>query len=126
MPAVLKIDRQRRIVSSTFFGEVSGKDLLEHRERIKSDPEFDPSFAEIADFSSVKMLSVSESALMTLAKIDSLFNKDVPHLLVSPADLPMTLALQYRDIVRESRPNIFVVRTLQEAQQMLHDLGYGL
>ena len=126
MPAVLKIDRQRRIVSSTFFGEVSGKDLLEHRERIKSDPEFDPSFAEIADFSSVKMLSVSESALMTLAKIDSLFNKDVPHLLVSPADLPMTLALQYRDIVRETRPRMYVVRTLQEAQKLLLELGYGL
>src|ERR1051326_5743710 len=99
MPAVLKIDRQRRIVSSTFYGEIAGKDLLEHRERIKNDPEFDPSFAEVVDFSGVKMMSGSESALMTLAGTQSLFNKDVPHVLISPADLPKSLALQYRDIV---------------------------
>ena len=126
MPAVLKIDRQRRIVSSTFFGEIGGKDLLKHRERIKSDPEFDPSFAEIVDFSGVKAMSVSESALMTLAGTESLFNKDVPHILVTPSDLPTTLALQYRDVVRPTRPNIYVVRTLQEGQKLLHELGYGL
>jgi hypothetical protein len=126
MPAVLKIDRQRRIVSSTFYGEIAGKDLMEHRERIRTDPEFDPNFAEVVDFSGVKMISVSESALMTLAATESLFSKDVPHVRISPADLPTTLALRYRDIVRETRPHMYVVRTLAEAQKLLRELGYGL
>ena len=124
MPAVLKIDRQRRIVSSTFFGDVSGSDLLHHRDRIKADPEFSSNFAEIVDFSGVSMLSVTKSALSMLASTESLFDKDVPHVVVTPADLPMSLALEYRDKVRETRPNFHVVPTIDEARKLLRQLGY--
>lgn len=126
VPAVLKIDRQRRIVSSTFYGEVAGNDLLQHRERIKADHDFDPSFAEVVDFSGVSIVSVSESALSELAGSGSLFAKHVPHVVITPADLPMNLALKYRNIARETRPNFYMVRTLGEAQELLRGLGYGL
>lgn len=113
-------------MSSTFFGEVTGQDLLQHRARIKADPLFDPAFAEIVDFSGVSMVSVTELALNALAGTESLFGKDVPHVVVTPADLPMSMALKYRDSVRETRPNFHVVRTVEEAQQLLHQLGYSL
>ncbi len=126
MPAVLKIDRQRRIVSSTFYGQVTGEDLLEHRDRIKADPEFNPGFADLTDFSGIKMIAVSESALARLAGTESLFHQDAPHIVVVPSDLPHSLATKYRDEVRQTRPNFHVVRSLAEAQQILAELGYQL
>jgi hypothetical protein len=126
MPAVLKIDRQRRVVSSTFYGNVTGDDLLRHGARIKADPEFNPAFAEIVDFSGIHAITVPPEALERLASTESLFHHDAPHIVVTPADLPMNLALQYRDRVRETRPNFHVVRTVAEAKELLQRLGYDL
>ena len=125
MPAVLKIDRQRRIVVSTFYGEVTGENLLQHRATIRADVEFNPDFADIVDFTGVNLVSVPETALAQLASSESLFHKHVPHVIVTPAELPTGLALQYRDIARDSRPNFYVVRTLDEAHALLRNLGYG-
>ena len=126
MPAVLKIDRQRRIVSSTFFGDVTGEELLRHRDRILADPDFDPQFAEVVDFSAIKAMTVPPDALAKLASTESLFSKDALHVVVTPADLPLAMALQYREQVRKTRPNFHVVRTIAEARELLHELGYNL
>jgi len=126
MPAVLKIDRQRRIVSSTFYGPIRGEDLLAHRATIKADPDFDPSFAEIVDFSGVNILSVADSALSALAGTQSLFNRDVPHIVVTPAGLPRDLALKYQEVVRETRPQFYVVESIDDAHTILRGLGYDL
>ena len=126
MPAVLKIDRQRRVVSSTFYGSIRGEDLLAHRATIQADRDFDPSFAEIVDFSGVNIVEVADSALSALAGTPSLFNPDVPHIIVTPAGLPRSLALKYQEVVRETRPQFYVVETLDEARDILRKLGYEL
>lgn len=113
-------------MSSTFFGDVTGEELLRHRDRIQADPDFDPQFAEIVDFSGVKAVKVPTEALASLASTESLFSKSTPHVVVTPSDLPLALALQYRDRVRETRPNFHVVRTIDEARDLLHRLGYNL
>ena len=113
-------------MSSTFYGPIQGEDLLAHRATIKTDHDFDPSFAEIVDFSGVNILSVADSALSALAGTQSLFNRDVPHIVVTPAGLPRALALKYQEIVRETRPQFYVVETIEEAHSILRGLGYDL
>ena len=113
-------------MSSTFYGPIRGEDLLAHRATIKADRDFDPSFAEIVDFSGVDILSVADSALAALAGAPSLFHHDVPHIVVTPAGLPRDLALQYQEKVRETRPKFYVVETTDEARAILHELGYQL
>ena len=113
-------------MSSTFFGEVTGEELLRHRDRIRADPEFSPEFAEVVDFSAIKAMKVPPEALARLASTESLFRKDAPHVVVTPADLPLSMALEYRERVRETRPNFHVVRTIAEARDLLHGLGYNL
>ena len=113
-------------MSSTFFGDITGEELLRHRARIKADPDFDPEFAEIVDFSAIKAMAVPQDALARLASTESLFSKNAPHVVVTPADLPLALALQYRERVRETRPNFHVVRSIAEARELLHGLGYKL
>ena len=113
-------------MSSTFHGPITGQDLLAHRATIQADHDFDPAFAEIVDFSGVNIVSVADSALSALAGVPSLFHHDVPHIVVTPAGLPRSLALKYQQIVRETRPQFYVVETLDEARETLRKLGYGL
>jgi hypothetical protein len=126
MPAVLKIDPQRRVAVSTFYGHVTGKDVLRHQAVIVADPHFHPSFADVVDFSSVSAAAVKDTILKSLAGTRSVFHPDVPHVIIAPADLRYELALKYRDLAQQSRPNLHVVRTLAEARELLERLGYRL
>ncbi len=115
MPAVLKVDPQRRIVFSTFHGDVSGEDILRHGKVILADPHFQSNFADVVDFSSISIANVDDTALKTLAGTQSIFERGVPHVIIAPADLPYEMAVKYRDIAQKSRPNLHVVRTVAEA-----------
>lgn len=126
MPAVLKIDPQRRIALSTFHGYVTGADVLRHRSVILADPYFEPSFADVVDLSGISFADVDESVLKTLAGAGSVFAPETPHVIIAPGDLPHEIALKYRDLAQHSRPNLHVVRSLAEARELLHKLGYVL
>ena len=67
MPSVVKIDPQRKIVQSSFYGQVTGEDLLRHRASIASDSAFSPDYVDLVDFTSVKAPAIDESALRGLA-----------------------------------------------------------
>ena len=126
MPAVLKIDPLRRIALSTFHGYVTGQDVISHQSVLLADPRFQSDFADVVDLSSVSGTAVDDSALGTLAGSASIFDADVPHVVIAPADLPHELALKYRELARRSRPNLHVVRTLDDARALLERLGYRL
>ncbi len=123
-PAALEVDQQRRIVVSTFRGPVSDEVLLQHGARMAAHPDFDPSFAEIVDFSSAEMGGISGKTLHAIAQTKSLFKPDVPHVIVAPTNELSVIARQYQKISAESRPKLFVVRTLKEAYQLLALQGY--
>ncbi len=126
MPAVLKIDARRRIVSTTFHGQVTTEELVRHGETILANARFRNDFADLIDLSSVSITAINEDALRALATGPSIFGPDVPHVIIAPTDLPHELAMKYRDLSRQTRPNLHVVRTLQEARDLLARLGYEL
>jgi len=119
MPVVLKIDPQRKVVYSTFYGDVTDAELLGHGKAIGSDPDFNPEFSEIVDFSSVTNVAISESALTALAANPSLFKSSVVHIVVAPTEALFQLVSKYKDFAQSSRPNLFVVRTRSEAYRLL-------
>jgi hypothetical protein len=59
-----------------------------------------------------------------LAGTRSIFDAHVPHVIVAPGDMSHDLASKYRDLARQSRPNLHIVRTLDEARELLDKLGY--
>ena len=109
---------------SSLRGPVSDEVLLQHRDRMGTHPDFDPSFAEIVDFTGAEMAGVSGKTLHAIAQAKSLFKPDVPHVIVAPTNELSVIARQYQKISAESRPKLFVVRTLKEAYQLLALQGY--
>lgn len=121
MPVVLKIDARRRVVYSAFYGKIDDAEVAGHRSAIASDPDFSPDFNEIVDFTAVTDASLSESTLAAMAANPSLFHDSVLHIVVAPADLLFQLASKYKALARFSRPNVLVVRSRDEAYQLLAD-----
>lgn len=119
MPVVLKIDRRRQVVYSAFYGKTTDEEVAAHRDAIAADPDFNPAFSEIVDFTGVTEAAMSEASLAAMAKNPSLFTSSAVHIIVAPADLLFNLAARYKAFTRLSRPNLFVVRTRSEAYQLL-------
>lgn len=125
MPVVLKIDARRKVVYSAFYGKIDDAEVAGHRSAISSDPDFNPRFNEIIDFTAVTDASLSESTLAAMAKNPSLFHEEVLHIVVAPADLLFQLASKYKGLARFSRPNVMVVRSRDEAYQLLTERVKG-
>jgi len=121
MPVVLKIDPHRKVVYSAFYGAITDAEVLGHGKVISSDPDFNPDFSDIVDFSSVTNAAISESTLAALAANPSLFKSTVIHIVVAPDESLFRLVSKYKDFAQSSRPNVFVVRTRSEAYRLLLD-----
>jgi hypothetical protein len=119
MPVVLKIDPHRKVVHSTFYGRITDDDLLGQRERIASDPDFNPLFSDIVDFSDVTDPAITETAIAALAANPTLFSSSTIHIVVAPEGVMFQLGSKFKELVQVSRPNFHVVRTRVEAYQLL-------
>lgn len=119
MAVILKIDSRRRVVYSTFYGELRGEELIRHGLTIASDPDFRRDFSEIVDFSEVTKVSVSDATLSKMAGTPSLFSESVRHIIVASTQEGFDLATRYKALTRKTRPNLFVVRTREEAYDLL-------
>jgi len=119
MPVVLKIDPHRKVVHSAFYGKITDAELLGHRTRIASDPDFNPQFADIVDFSDVTDPTVTENAIAALAANPSLFSSSAIHIVIAPAAVMFRLGGKFKELARSSRPNFHVVKTRAEAYKLL-------
>lgn len=68
MPAWYKIDRDHRFVMSTGSGTLTKEDMLGHQDRLLKDPEFDPEFSQLLDFTHVSKIEVDERDIRLLAR----------------------------------------------------------
>jgi hypothetical protein len=59
MPTRYIIDRERRLIISSAWDRVSHQEILAHRNRLKTDPDFDPSYNQLIDGRAVTALDLS-------------------------------------------------------------------
>jgi hypothetical protein len=67
MPLSYRIDKQQRLVASRISGNFTVDDALEFRRQIVADADFDPSFAELLDFSGVSKMDITPREVRMLA-----------------------------------------------------------
>lgn len=115
MPAFYKIDKERRLVMSSASGVFSMADARSHMEKLSRDPNFDPSFSQIADFTQVTRIELSPDDVRILAQ-RSLFSPDSRRAFIVPNEHAYGLARMF-EILRElaGETGIGVFRTLEEA-----------
>ena len=58
MPTSYRIDRQQRLVITTAVDTFNLADGLAHQEKLAQDPDFDPNFSQIMDFTRVNAVGL--------------------------------------------------------------------
>jgi hypothetical protein len=107
------------VVHSAFYGRITDTEMLGHRKSIASDPDFNPQFADIVDFSDVTDPAITESAIAALAANPSLFSSSAVHIVIAPAAVVFRLGAKFKELAQSSRPNFHVVKTRAEAYKLL-------
>ena len=119
MPVILKINPQKGVVHSTFFGVVTDQELLSHSQTVASHPDFRAKFDEIIDLTMVTDLQVSPTAMQELAGRKSVFQPSAKHVIVAPKDFSFEKAQEFKRMAETSRPTLRVARTSAEAYEIL-------
>jgi hypothetical protein len=70
MPTFYKIDKERKLVVTTGTGFVRREDVLTLQDKLSNDPEFDPSFSQVADFALLTNTDVVLADVQTFAQRD--------------------------------------------------------
>ena len=119
MPAEYKIDKKRRLVLSTATGRLSKDDVLSHMNRITSDPDFDPTFSQLLDFTKVTELAFGPDEVREFAE-RNIFAPRARRAILVQTDLHFALARMF-EIHRELRGEvgIGVFRTVEEAMDWI-------
>lgn len=63
MPATYAIDPQRRLVLSRAWGTLTSAEVADHYRALATDPEFDPSFSQLADLTEVERVDMSPASV---------------------------------------------------------------
>lgn len=115
MPAFYKIDKDRRLVMSSAMGPFSKEDALGHQNRLRDDPDFDPAYSQLMDFTHVTQILLTAADIQQLA-LSNIFSKESRRAFLVANDLAFGLARMF-EILRESggERGIRVFRNLEEA-----------
>lgn len=119
MPAFYVIDKDRKAVFSSGKGMLTAADLMGHQERILKDPEFDPTYSQLLDFSGITGIEITSEDVRRLAQ-KNVFSSDSRRAFVVQDDLQYGLARMFeihRDIAGETGIRVF--RTLDEAMNWI-------
>ena len=119
MSVQLTVDARQKLVISTFYGEINDADILSVASRVRSHPDFDPSFSEIADFSGVTGGTLSTPAIEELSRRESILSLTSKHVAVAPQSHIYGVFRMAQMLGERTRPNTAVVRTIHEARKFL-------
>jgi hypothetical protein len=117
--AFYEIDRQRRLVLSSGTGVLTKEDILGHMDRLSKDPDFDPDFSQLTDFTQITALEIEPEDVRQLAQ-RKIFSPHSRRALLVKDDLQYGLARMF-EIYRElnGETGIRVFRNLDEALEWI-------
>jgi hypothetical protein len=115
MPAFYKIDKERKLVMTTYSGVLMIAESLGHQEKLPKDPDFDPSFSQLFDVTHVTEVQLTAEDVRTLART-SVFSPDSRRAILVDSDLKFGLARMF-EVLRDTmgEKGIRVFRNLEDA-----------
>lgn len=101
MPYFYFIDKEHRVVFSTGAGVLTREDLVANEDKLLKDPDFDPTFSQIVDFTQVSQVDVKPEDILFLAE-RNIFSPKSHRAVIAGNDLVYGLARMY-EMIRDSK-----------------------
>jgi hypothetical protein len=110
-----KIDKVRRLVLSSGSGVLNKEEAQSHQTRLLADPDFDPTYSQLIDFTHITQFDLSSDDVRLLAQ-RNIFSPNSRRAFLVASDLAFGLGRMY-EILREGagERGIRIFRTLEEA-----------
>ncbi|HKW62382.1 MAG TPA: hypothetical protein VJN89_07555 [Candidatus Acidoferrum sp.] len=119
MPAFYKIDKGRRFVLSTLSGELTYAEALAHQRDLSADPDFDPTFSHVADFTHASLTRISSEEMLKFAQ-RSIFSPEARRALIMPNPGDYGLGRMYETLRHlEGQTGVRAFRTLEDAMDWI-------
>jgi hypothetical protein len=118
MPATYIIDADRQLVTSLLVGPVTEAEVYDHNERLRTDPNFDPGYRQLADMSGVSEVLVSTGLIVNTAR-DQFFSPGVPRAFVACEDASFGMARMYAAHAESLGQTVKVFRDRGDAERWL-------
>lgn len=119
MALVVEFDAKNNILRGTLDGRMTGAILLDLQARTAKYMASRPPCRGILDFSKVTDFEVSTAAIREVAASPPVFPAGYMRVLVIPRDFIYGLARMFQILTEETRPELRVVRTMEEAYGLL-------
>jgi hypothetical protein len=119
MPADYKIDKSRRMVFSKAYGNLTDDDVFTHQDKLRNDPDFDPSFSQLVDCTDVTHIDdLSVEALYVLAERDP-FGLGSRRAFVAPQNPEYNVFRLYELLTTVHKDVVVVFKEMREAREFL-------
>ncbi len=119
MALLVEFDAKNNILRGTLDGRMTGAILLDFYTRAAKYMASRPPCRGILDFSKVTHFEVSSAAIRQVAAAPPAFPAGYLRVLVIPRDVIYGLARMFQILTEETRPELRVVRTMDEAYRLL-------
>jgi hypothetical protein len=120
MPADYKIDKSKRMVFSITYGNLTDQDVYAHLEKLRNDPDFDPSFSQLVDCTNVTNIDdLSTEAIYALAEKDP-FSIGSRRAFVSPHNPEFNTFRIYELLTTVHSDVVVVFKEMEEAYEFLN------
>ena len=118
MPVEVAVDRNHKLVITTYSGEVTDADVARQISEVQSHAPYDADYRAITDFTGVTQFNISTDKIRSVADTESPL-ANAKRVMVAPTDVAYGTSRMFQALATETRPNIVVVRTLTEAYATL-------
>ena len=119
MPTEYKIDKSQKMVFSKAYGDLTDQDVYEHQDRLRNDPEFDPSFSQLLECGNVTNAEgLTSEAIYELARRNP-FGAGSHRAFVAPKKLLFGLFRMFQILTNDYPDELIVFKDLAEARKFL-------
>jgi len=118
VPVSFRIDRARRLVVTTARGVLTDEEVLNHVRELTTDPEFDPTFRQLADFREVTRAELTSTGVRAVAR-KSPWQAGARRAFVCDQDVLFGIARMFELFSDEGKDEIQVFREMSGAQAWL-------
>ena len=119
MPSAYKIDKEKRLVTSSAWGVVTRDDVFSHQEKITADPDFVPTYSQLLDFTRTTKLDLGAADVQAFA-VKRIFAPSAKRAIVVP-DVELFGLARMFEILRDTKGDegIRVFTKIEEAREWL-------
>src|SRR5437016_8372357 len=113
MPVRVAVNRSKKLVITTYAGEVTDADVALQITQINTHAPYDDGYCVITDFTQVTQFNISSQEIRSVADTESPLG-EAKRVMVAPSDVAYGTSRMFQALASQTRPNIAVVRTLKE------------